>query len=199
VAKAFYERIPHADVCIQNAGGIRTGIDAGDISYSTVCEILPFSNTLVKIEMTGAQIHQVLEDALEYVAETGTAGAFPYAYALRYDVDASQSFGNRVRNLEVKNRDSGIYSPIGESIRYVVVASDYLTEGRDGYGTFAEVLKQGARGVYTNLDDTQVFVSYLKEVTAAGRSLEKLPPEDHCIKHFFPAGHYLMPRQSLIN
>jgi 5'-nucleotidase len=186
VARAFYKQAPYADICIQNAGGIRTDLGAGDISYSTAYEMLPFSNTLFEIEMTGAQIHQALENALAYLLKTGATGAFPYAYALKYDVDATGPYGSRVRNLEIKDRNSGIYSPIMEDFRYVVVTSDYLAEGRDGYDTFAEVLKQGAKGTDTQIDYTQAFVNHLKELTAAGRPLEKLPAEDHCIKHFTP-------------
>lgn len=189
VARAFYEQVPSADICIQNAGGVRIGLRAGDISYSTAYEMLPFSNTLFEIEMTGARIHQVLEDALSYIVKTGATGAFPYAYALKYDVDATQPYGSRIRNLEVKDRSSGIYSPIVENTRYVVVTSDYLAEGRDGYDTFAEALKQGAKGTDTYLDYTQAFVNHLKELTAAGRSLTRLPAEDHCIKSFAPPPH----------
>jgi 5'-nucleotidase len=73
-----------------------------------------------------------------------------------------------------------------DNTRYVVVTSDYLAEGRDGYDTFAEALKKGAKSNNTYLDYTQAFVSYLKNMTATGRPLEKLPTEDHCIKSFTP-------------
>ncbi len=186
VARAFFERDSHADLCIQNAGGVRIGIKAGDISYSTVYEMLPFSNTLFEIEMTGAQIHQVLEDALEYIHETGATGAFPYAYGLKYDVDATQAYGRRVSGLEVKDRTTGLYAPLSESARYVVATSNYLAEGRDGYAAFAEARKQGAEAVDTYIDYALAFVSYVKKLTAAGQSLKKLPAEDRCIKNFIP-------------
>lgn len=57
--------------------------------------------------MTGAQIKQVLEDAIENIAQGGSTGSFPYCYALKYDVDARSDYGSRLRNLEFKDRASG--------------------------------------------------------------------------------------------
>jgi 5'-nucleotidase len=184
VARAFYDRDPRADLCIQNGGGVRTGIPAGEISIRTAYEMLPFANTLFEIEMTGALIQKVLEDALEYVTETGANGAFPYAYGLRYDVDIGQAYGQRVSGLEVRNRTTGSYTPLLESTQYVVLTSSYLAEGRDGYTAFAEARAQGESSTDTYLDYAFAFVSYVKELTAEGQTLESLPAGDHCIKGF---------------
>jgi len=186
VARAFYERDPRADICIQNAGGVRTGIKTGDISYRTVYEMLPFSNTLFEIEMTGTQIHKVLEDALEYMAQTGANGAFPYAYGLRYDVNLTRTNGHRVNNLEVKDRTTGSYTPLSNDAMYIVLTCNYLADGRDGYTAFAEARHRGAKGTDTYLDYALAFVDYVKGLSAAGLALERLPAKDHCIKSFVP-------------
>ncbi|MBD3410579.1 MAG: hypothetical protein GF419_10300 [Ignavibacteriales bacterium] len=47
---------PNADVAITNAGGIRQDIPEGEISLQTIVGVLPFENSILELEMTGAQI-----------------------------------------------------------------------------------------------------------------------------------------------
>ena len=44
-----------------NPGGIRTDLDAGDITYGEAFAVQPFGNSLVTLTLTGAQIDRVLE------------------------------------------------------------------------------------------------------------------------------------------
>ena len=48
------------DVAFTNPGGIRTDIDTGDITWGDLFSVQPFTNYLVKINMTGQQIYDVL-------------------------------------------------------------------------------------------------------------------------------------------
>ena len=66
VSQGFLFNAPVADFAIQNRGGCRTDILAGDISFGSVFDILPFANTLVLLTMTGDQIKLLLEDALNF-------------------------------------------------------------------------------------------------------------------------------------
>jgi 5'-nucleotidase / UDP-sugar diphosphatase len=55
-------------------------------------EILPFANTLVKFNMTGAQIKSVLEDSVNFFLNEiigGGTGSYPYAAGLRWAVNYS--------------------------------------------------------------------------------------------------------------
>ena len=51
----------NAVVAFMNPGGIRTDIDAGDITYGEAFAVQPFGNSLVTMTLTGAQIERVLE------------------------------------------------------------------------------------------------------------------------------------------
>ncbi|GAB6909104.1 NAD pyrophosphatase/5'-nucleotidase NadN [Desulfosarcina cetonica] len=186
VAKAYYERDPKADICIQNAGGVRIGLPAGAMTYATAYALLPFSNTLVEIAMTGSEVRQVLEDAMENIARGGSTGSFPYGYGLKFVVDATKAHGRRIRNLDVRDRQTGGYARIDDDRIYVVVVSDYLAAGRDGYDTFATVQAKRGPGTNTYLDDAMAFVSYVKRLSVAGKPLMKLPAGDHCIKSYIP-------------
>ena len=66
VAQGFLFNAPTADFSIQNRGGCRTDILAGDITFGSVFDVLPFANTLVLLTMTGSQIKMLLEDALNF-------------------------------------------------------------------------------------------------------------------------------------
>ncbi len=184
VAKAFYQLDANADICIQNAGGVRISIMQGEITYDTAYTLLPFSNTLYEIKMYGSEIKAVLEDAMENIAQGGSTGSFPYSYPLKYDVDASRPFGSRVSNLEIKDRRTNVYSSLRDDTLYVVVTNNYTAKGRDGYTTFATVQAQRGEGTDTYLDYALSFVNYVKGLAANGEGLGPLPAEDHCIKSY---------------
>ena len=185
VAKSFYDLSNRADACIQNAGGVRMAVNEGNITMGTAYSLLPFSNTLFEINMYGSEIKQVLEDAMtNYLDNGGSTGSFPYAYALRYDVDASASTNNRISNLEIKDRDNGTWSTIDDSKMYVIVTNSYTAAGHDGYTTFKTVQDNRGEGVDTYLDYALSFVRYVEAKAKNNESVTKLPSADHCIKSY---------------
>lgn len=131
----FLYKVPDADFAIQNAGGCRTDIDKGAFSIADAYSILPFSNTLVTLVMTGAQIKSVLEDALEnFLNETisGSDGSFPNAAGLRWVADYTESFGERIIDLEANSRlESDEWQPIIEDENYVIVTNNFIAVGKD--------------------------------------------------------------------
>ena len=182
VAKAFYDRVPESDLCILNAGGVRTNLDAGPVSVAEVYTMLPFSNTLFTLVMRGSEIKQVLEDALQ--SSRSSSGAFPYAYGIRYDVDMGAPAGRRIANAEIRDRRSGRWSPLNPSASYTVVTIDYLVEGKNGYTTFKTVQEARGNGTDTYLDYATSFVDYVKALHRKGKSVEKLPVDEECIRRF---------------
>ncbi|MDD2450325.1 NAD nucleotidase [Sulfurovum sp.] len=185
IAASFYHASLRADLCIQNAGGVRSGLTGGQMTTQGVYALLPFSNTLVEIELSGAEVKQVLEDALiNFYDNYGSDGSFPYAYGLRYDIDMSRPKNDRVYNMEIKERRSGKWVPIDMSKRYVVVVNSYIAEGRDGYTTLQEVQQQRGKGVDTYLDYAMSFAKYVQSINKQGKKVMRLPKEEHCIKSY---------------
>ena len=185
VAKSFYDLSLRADACIQNAGGVRINVPAGDITIDTAYSLLPFANTLFEIEMKGNEIKQVLEDAISnYYDYGGSSGSFPYAYALRYDISMANPMNERIQNLEIRNRDSGDWSVIDPDKMYVIVTNSYIASGKDGYTTFKTVQDQRGPGIDTYLDYAMSFVQMAQNLTTQGAQLGPLPEEDHCIKSY---------------
>ena len=181
VALAFKTMSITSDIAIQNAGGVRTDIAMGDITIGDAYTLLPFANTLSELRMTGAEIIAVLEDAYDYaLSPDGSTGAYPYASGLRWDVDSSQTKGNRFTNVQVKLKDETVWRAIDETETYTVVTNNYIAQGRDGYDTFGVISAQG-RVVDTFLDYAQSFVDYVEEQG----SISKLPSSEYSTQMFY--------------
>lgn len=184
VAKAFMNVTPTADIAIQNAGGVRVDVSAGQYTIADAYTLLPFSNTLVTLNMTGAQIVQVLEEALANTLDNGgSSGSYPYASGLRYNVNASATQGNRISQVEINPRLSGSWASIDLNANYVVATNDFIASGRDGYDTFGEVYSAG-NFVDTYTEYAQGFVDFLKQLTSNGQSLSKLPAEEYSTQRY---------------
>ncbi|MDO6452177.1 NAD nucleotidase [Neptunomonas phycophila] len=181
VALAFKTMSITSDIAIQNAGGVRTDIAMGDITIGDAYTLLPFANTLSELSMTGAEVIAVLEDAYDYaLSPDGSTGAYPYASGLRWDVDSSQTKGNRFTNVQVKLKDETVWRAIDETETYTVVTNNYIAQGRDGYDTFGVISAQG-RVVDTFLDYAQSFVDYVEEQG----SISKLPSSEYSTQMFY--------------
>lgn len=85
-----------AQIGMIHGGGIRAGIEAGDITYNDIIYMAPFDNYILQIEATGAQILEVLR--LCTASLPGEDGDFPQVSGLRYTVNVSD---HSVTNVEV--------------------------------------------------------------------------------------------------
>ena len=144
VADSFLFSLPHADVAIQNAGGVRTSFTQGDFTMADAYTMLPFSNTITTLEITGEEISNVLDEAIRYSQGiTQSTGAFPYSSHLRYDVYLNAPEGVKsAYNIEVKNRKTGNWSPIDMNKTYVVATNSFTALGKDGYVTFEKAVQK---------------------------------------------------------
>jgi len=175
VAHAFREMAKASDIAIQNGGGVRTDIAKGDLTMGDAYKLLPFANTLVEMDMTGAEIKTVLEEALDYALQPdGSTGAYPYAAGLRWHVDITKPAGQRLSKMEFKGREAISWSPLESGKTYRLVTNNYIAGGRDGYLTFKTVKNEG-RYTDTYLDYAQSFVDYVLERGSVG----KLPESEY--------------------
>lgn len=139
VADAFLKYLPKADVAIQNAGGVRGPLNEGEFTVADAYTILPFSNTVVTIDMTGAEILQVLNEGAVYSQGiSGSTGAMPYASHLRYDL-VLDGENTAITNLEIKDKTTGEWSDINMLATYSVATNSFTALGKDGYVTFETV------------------------------------------------------------
>jgi 2',3'-cyclic-nucleotide 2'-phosphodiesterase (5'-nucleotidase family) len=124
-----------AQVAIQNGGGIRASIPAGEVTMGQVLEVLPFGNTIAAVTLTGEQVQAALENGVSQ-AEEG-AGRFPQVAGMRYTWDPTAEPGSRIVSVEIADGE-GSYEPIDPSATYRLATNNYMLGGGDGYSMFAE-------------------------------------------------------------
>lgn len=166
VTQAFLARAFRADVALQNSGGVRIDIPAGDVTIGDAYTLLPFANTLVELDMTGAEIALALEQGLSNVLDAGgSTGAFPYGAGIRWDLDTTQPFGERFTNIEIRRKGETEWLALDDAATYVVVANSFMAGGGDGYFVLEDVVNDG-RSVDTGLDYAQSFIDYVEQDSA---------------------------------
>ena len=89
VADAMLDRVKDQGVtiAIANSGGIRSSIDAGDVTMGEVLTVLPFQNTLSTFEVSGQTVIDALENGVSQVEEV--KGRFPQVAGLKFTWDMS--------------------------------------------------------------------------------------------------------------
>jgi 5'-nucleotidase len=161
VAEAFLFAAKRADFSLQNAGGVRTAIAAGSLNMNTAFSLLPFTNVLVEMSLSGTEVVSALEDAVaNHLDLAQSNGSHPYAAGLRWNLDMSRARGQRFSKVQVRNKVTGAWTDIDPTKPYVLVTNDFIAEGKDGYTTLGTVFKSG-RSVNTYVLYTQSFVDYV--------------------------------------
>ena len=94
-----------ADIAMTNTGGFRQSIPAGEITLADVVGVLPFDNTLVDVEMTGAHVIASYEHGRPAIAGMTTRGGYKLSDGTLIDRDAT----------------------------YHVLVNDFMYPGGDGY------------------------------------------------------------------
>ena len=145
-------------LALTNAGGLRKNeIAAGDLRVSDIFELMPFENSLLVFDLTGAQILKILQ--------AGTRD--PQAGArIQYRWNAQ----NRTEVISAKLVDLQNHErEIDPSATYSVVTIDYLYNLKSG--TYA-VLQEAKDVKPLNITLRDAVLSYVKEETAAGRAIK---------------------------
>ena len=133
---------------------------------------------MVNIEMTGAQIKKVLEDALNFkIDPSGSWGAYPRASGLRFDVNEGELFGARIINLEVNPRLEGEWEGIDMEETYTVVTNSFIAHPRDGYYEFGNVPAENKVDSY--VEYAQSFIEYVKSVGTITAVADENKPTQH--------------------
>ena len=159
-----YLNLTGADLAIENAGGIRGGIAAGDVTAGNVIAISPYGNTLETWAMTGADFLAALEHSLEisdecndsyekqqaYVAAGHTEQEAQDMYKWRDDsgsvlsfgginvtIDWTQSEGKRIVSATL-TKDGSTLDP---AKTYTVATNNYIITNTTDFPTFANATK----------------------------------------------------------
>ncbi len=143
-------------LAIQNGGGLRASIDAGDVTMGEVLTVLPFQNSLATFKLSGDGVIAALENG--FSKKRGEAGRFPQIAGMTVTWAPEKKPGNRVVSIKVQAAD-GMFKLIDKSAIYGVVTNNYMRGGGDGYKVFATDGTE-AYDFGDNLED--VVAAYLK-------------------------------------
>ena len=134
VADAMLDRVKDQGVtiAIANGGGLRSSIDAGDVTMGEVLTVLPFQNTLATFQVSGATVVEALENGVSQIEDV--AGRFPQVAGMKYTFDAAAEVGSRISDVMVQ--EGGAFVPIDVAKTYTLVSNNYVRNGGDGYKMF---------------------------------------------------------------
>ena len=130
-----YRNAAKSDVALVNGGSIRADLtyNPGVLTKRDVLSILPFNNPIVKVEISGKTLREVLEHGVARSAEDNEPGRFPQISGMNFKYDASKPAGNRVTEIIISGK------PLDEKKNYTLATSDFLvSRGGDGYTMFKD-------------------------------------------------------------
>lgn len=140
-----------ADISLINGGTIRDSIDVGMITKGDVLKVLPFSNHIVTVEMTGKQLIESLNKGLVI-----GSGRFLHFAGLLVEAKLVQEAGcpDRYEVLSVQFNQQ----PLELTQTYVVAMNDFMVAGGDDYQ-----MSQSSNllNSFGTLDEA--LISYVKE------------------------------------
>lgn len=124
-----------ADLAFMNEGGIRIDLPPERIRLKHIWELMPFDNTVVVLDVTGAQILEALELSL------GKATSGLELSGIDVEVAGRVADGS----LELRARIDG--RPVEKDRVYRLGTNSFLGEGQDGYPVFKNVKAKKDDGV----------------------------------------------------
>ena len=160
-----------ADLAFINSGGVRTRFAPaadGSVTYGQIFALQPFGNSLVVLEMTGADLKRLLEQQFTAASPATIAqsllipsAGFTFAY------DRSRPFGERIVSAALGGQ------PIDPARIYRVTVNNFLASGGDGFSVLA-----GARPVADggqDLDALEAYITRGARVPEVGRVTDATP------------------------
>lgn len=169
-----------ATVALLESGTLRACVSPDLEDFS---EILPWPNNLVLLNMTGASVRKMLKHGLVDM-RTGQGGAFLQSSGLTYryrDTDVESVFlsETNLRRPRSEGRPNIVFSAVNayeeeicalpeaeshreslsDELRYLVVVTDWLASGGDGY---ADIVSSAAHSITTNTTLRDAILAFAK-------------------------------------
>ena len=155
-----------SDICILNAGNMRSNLMKGNITYQNILEILPFLSKIITKEVKGIDILDALEFGTKNLPRMKPG--FPQVSGISFkvnsnlkskiEVDSDGSFikvngKRRVYDVMINGKNLDLNK------KYKIAFTLYMGNGGDGYSMFTKYKE------YKNLplNDNEILIKYIKE------------------------------------
>jgi 5'-nucleotidase len=151
-----------------NPGGIRKDLETGEggvVSFGQAQAVLPFGNTLVVLDLTGAQLRALLEQ--QWDRPGNERYMLQVSRALSYAWDSTRPVGQRLvpGSLKVDGK------PVDDAGTYRIVANNFLADGGDNFPALAKGVKRRDTG----MRDLDALIGYLKQNPETGAAALAAP------------------------
>ncbi len=134
---AAYLEETGADLAIENAGGIRSGLPQGEVLYNDIISISPYGNLIVTKQLTGEEIWEMLEISLDITLRNQAAyegqlgmleqGADPQEAQLAYPFPDESGSALQVSGAEITYDPTAEY---GSRIQSITIGGAAIQSGR---------------------------------------------------------------------
>jgi 2',3'-cyclic-nucleotide 2'-phosphodiesterase / 3'-nucleotidase / 5'-nucleotidase len=138
-----------ADVGLVGNAGIGADLPAGPVTYGQLYRVQPSESGLVQVTVTGAQLREVLEQAL---SRNGRPAAHVAGIRVRYD--PRRPAGRRIQRLELLGSRK-----FQSKAEYTLATDDFLASGGEGY---LALLKRPS--VPGSILDVDAVIAYLRRL-----------------------------------
>lgn len=137
------------DFALQNGGGIRTDLPAGDIKMGKIYEILPFDNSVMIMQLKGSDVQKLFD----YIATIPRGkGAFPQ---VSKEVSFTINYATgKCENILINGQ------PIDPEKIYKIATNSYLAAGGDGYKVFLKAVDSYDASIMQR----DVFIQYIQSL-----------------------------------
>ncbi|THG32325.1 bifunctional metallophosphatase/5'-nucleotidase [Naasia lichenicola] len=127
-----------AQIAFMNPGGIRqdlvyaanpdvSGDGEGVVTYREAADVQPFANTLVTMQLTGAQIRQVLEEQWQPAGASRPFLKLGLSEGLSYTYDPAAPAGSHIGTISYQG------SPLADDASLTAVLNSFLASGGDNF------------------------------------------------------------------
>ncbi len=145
-------------IALMNPGGIRADLvenAAGDVTYGAAFTVQPFNNFVVSMDLTGAQIREILNQQWngpnEPTATTDPKILQVSGIKYQWDRQLAKGTGDAIVGSVLVDQDGNVNTPmvpLDNAATYRVVANNFLSDGGDSFTTF----KAGTNKLIGGLD-----------------------------------------------
>ena len=140
-----YRETGNSDIGVVTAGSLRNNLLKGDITYSSMLSLLPYSNEIMTVSVSGRMLRDILEYSVSNLPNksgkllqvSGLTFTVDMAIESSVRLDDKGQFAYvdgpyRVSDIQVGGKDLDL------SAEYTLTTSDFVVNGGDGFTTFQE-------------------------------------------------------------
>ena len=158
-----------AQIALMNSGGIRNELALAPgqsrLTYAQLASCQPFANTLTLVDLTGAQLRELLE---QQWSRDPDARPLQVSAGFTYVWDGRRPVGQRVVPGSIRLNGKAL----AEDQYYRVVANNFLADGGDG----AALLRHGSNRLETAITDLEALERYLVQQERLGKPAGQAEP-----------------------